>query len=117
MRQELHVIDYAAPQPDAGTVSPQKSFLTCSPGIFAVLIYVVHQYQDVPSFFGYLFWPLMFVGVVIGIVCSIRFRRCYRGRSRPWFVSLNLAVHTLVLLIGVPFLLLLIIGALTGNLL
>jgi hypothetical protein len=114
MKQQSHVIDYATA--DAAPVSAQTALLSCAPGLLALVTYVAHQYRDVPTIIGYLFWPLLALGVLLGAVCFVRFRRNYRGRARPWFVSLSLALHTLVLLVGVPFLLLLGFSALTGNL-
>jgi hypothetical protein len=114
MQQESHVIAYESPGTLA--ISAQSALLSCLPGVFALVTYAAHQWQDVPKFVGYLFWPLLAVGVVTGFICFARFRRAYRGRSRPWFVSLSIAAHFLVLLVGVPFLLLLVVGALTGNL-
>jgi hypothetical protein len=84
--------------------------------VFALVTHVAHQWQDVPKIVGDLFWPLLSIGVLAGFTCFVRFRRAYRGRKRPWFVSMSIAIHLLVLLIGIPFLLLLIVGALTGNL-
>ena len=85
------------------------------PGLFALVTYAAHQYRDVPDLIGYAFWPFLALGVAVGAVCFVRFRRSYRGRSRPWYVSLSIAVHLLVLLVGLPFLVLLLVGALTGN--
>jgi hypothetical protein len=115
LQQESPVIDCAPTQPD-DPVSARRALLTCLPGLLALSTYVVEQYRDVPAVIGYLFWPLLALGVVVGAVCLVRFRRSYRGRSGPWYISLSVAVHTVVLLVGVPFLLLLLVGALTGNL-
>lgn len=114
MQQVSHVIDYESPE--TGAISAQSALLSCLPGVFALVTYVAHQWQDVPKVVGYLFWPLLAVGVVVGFICFARFRRAYRGRKRPWFVSMSIAAHFLVLLVGVPFVVLLIVGALTGNL-
>ena len=114
MQQESPVIAYEST--GTGAISAQTALLSCLPGVFALVTYVAHQWQELPKIVGYLFWPLLAIGVVAGFVCLVRFRRAYRGRKRPWFVSMSIAAHLLVLLIGVPFLLLLIVGALTGNL-
>ncbi len=116
MQREANVIDFEMTAADAGGVSARSALLTCLPGAFAFITYVAHQWQDVPRAIGYLFWPLLLIGVILGFVCVTRYRRIYRTRRRPWFVSLSSSAHVLVPLVGVPFLLLLIVGALTGNL-
>jgi hypothetical protein len=120
MQQESHIIDYA--KADAEPVSAQKALLSCTPGLLALVTYATMQFetpQGVPVIIlyllAYLFWPLLAIGVLVGAVCFGRFRRRYRGRKRPWFVSVSIAVHTLVLLVGVPFLSLVIAGLLAGN--
>ncbi|CAN5416515.1 hypothetical protein BH10PLA1_BH10PLA1_20420 [soil metagenome] len=115
MQQKPQAIDYASVKTDR-CVSAPAAVISCVPGMFALVTYSAHQSIALPKVLGYLFWPMLAIGVVVGFICVIRFRRAYRGRKRPWFVSVSVAARFLVLLVGIPFLLLLIVGALTGNL-
>jgi hypothetical protein len=114
MQQESRVIAYESLATVA--ISAQSALLSCLPGVLALIIYAAHQWKDVPEAVGLMFWTLLAIGVVAGFIYFTRLRRAYRGRKPPWFVSMSIALHFLVLLVGVPLLSLLIVGALTGNL-
>jgi hypothetical protein len=115
MQKPPHIIDYETPETRSGAVSAPLALLTCFPGLFALAIYAANQSRNLPHVLGYLFWPLLIAGVVVGSIFLLRFRRLYRGRSRPWFVSVSIAAHIIVLLVGIPFLMLLFSGMITQD--
>jgi hypothetical protein len=115
MPQQARIIGYEAPQASAETVSPWSAICTCLPGIAAIAAYVRNRSADLPRPIAPLFWPLLAIGVMVGLLCIGRFNRVYRGRRRPWFVSLSIAAHFLVVLIGVPFLLLFLVSGIVDG--
>ena len=95
--------------------SPAWPLASCVPGVFALVVYAVN-FQD-PKQAGilcYLFWPMLVLGVLIGLRFVTIDRRRYSTTGRPWYVSLAIAAHVIVLMVGIPFVLLLSWAVLMG---
>ena len=110
-------LDYERP---SKLMSPQIVLLTCVPGIAALVMYSFMLALTMPPIvafvIGYLFWPVLFLSVPLGIWSILRFRRQFPKDARPWYVSVSIAGHFLALLMGIPFTALFLVAALTGHL-
>jgi hypothetical protein len=63
--------------------SPTVILANCLPGVAALIIYPLQISYKVPRAISYSIWPLLFVGVVIGIRCLLKYRKQYPKESGP----------------------------------
>ena len=73
------------------------------PGLAAVLLYIYVQYHDIPSWLGYMFWPMLLTGVALAPYVILRCRKEYKGVRRPWPVSLAIAINVILCFVGLFF--------------